>query len=104
MLDNFESIPRLSAKEALILQMLIASGEMYGLQMVEESEGNLKRGTVYVTLNRMEDKGYLSSRQEDRRSEAIGLPRRLYRPKAHGVRVYGAWERLATELIPGFVK
>ena len=32
---------------------------MYGLELVTESEGALKRGTVYVTLGRLEEKGYV---------------------------------------------
>ena len=48
--------------------------------MVELSDGRLKRGTVYVTLGRMQEKGYLESRQEPLPEGAIGLPRRLYRP------------------------
>ena len=39
---------------------------MYGLQLVEQSEGALKRGTVYVTLGRMEAKGLVESEQESR--------------------------------------
>jgi hypothetical protein len=50
-------IPRLSAKETLILNLLPQKREMCGLQMVAASKGRLKRGTVYVTLGRMEDKG-----------------------------------------------
>ena len=34
---------------------------MFGLQLVEQSKGTLKRGTVYVTLGRMQDKGYVES-------------------------------------------
>ena len=40
---------------------------MFGLQLVEQSNGGLKRGTVYVTLGRMQDKGYVESRTEERR-------------------------------------
>jgi hypothetical protein len=46
--------PRLSAKESLILDLLAHRGELYGLQLVAASRGRLKRGTVYVTLGRME--------------------------------------------------
>ena len=49
-------IPRLSSTERLILELL-AGEEMFGLQLVEQSKGSLKRGTVYVTLGRMQDKG-----------------------------------------------
>ena len=87
-------IPRLSATERLILQLL-AEQEMFGLQLVEQSDGALKRGTVYVTLGRMQDKGYVESRAEERPPGAIGLPRRLYRPTAYGLRVLEAWDTAA---------
>lgn len=86
-----EPPPALSGKERLILEMLVAGGQMFGLQLVEESGGRLKRGTVYVTLGRMEAKGYVESEQEARHPGAIGLPRRLYRPTALGERVLRAW-------------
>ena len=41
--------------------------------------GALKRGTVYVTLGRLEAKGLIESEQEAPRLGAIGLPRRIYR-------------------------
>ena len=84
-------IPSLSAKEALILQLLGRSREMYGLELVAASDGGLKRGTVYVTLARMQQKGYLASRVEAANPGAIGLPRRLYQPTALGLRVMHAW-------------
>ena len=49
-------IPTLSSKESLILELLVERGEMYGPQLVSASPRRLKRGTVYVTLGRMEDK------------------------------------------------
>ena len=99
-MEKIEKIPRLSPKEALILEMLIRNGEMFGLQMVDESGGKLKRGTVYVTLNRMEDKGFVTSWQEEKKLGSIGLPRRRYQPSGHGARVFKAWERLASDLVP----
>jgi len=85
---------RLSSLEFLILKMLVNgnSGEMFGLEMVVQSGGRLKRGTIYVTLGRMEDKGLILSRKEKRREGARGLPRRLYKPSAKGRRVLAAWE------------
>jgi DNA-binding PadR family transcriptional regulator len=83
-------LPKPSARERIILELL-ADDEMFGLQMVEASGGRLKRGTVYVTLGRMQTKGYLESRTEERPHAAIGLPRRLYRPTALGLRVLRAW-------------
>jgi len=49
-------VPTLSSKESLILELLVRHEELYGLQLVAESKRHLKRGTVYVTLQRMEEK------------------------------------------------
>ena len=92
--------PRLSAKEALILQLLADRPGMYGLELVAESKRGLKRGTVYVTLGRMEEKGYVRSRLDDRPSETGGLPRRLYEATAYGLRVAQAWSAVARFLRP----
>jgi DNA-binding PadR family transcriptional regulator len=86
-------IPRLSAKEAEVLRLLIANGEMYGLEMVQRST-MLKRGTVYVTLSRMGDKGYVESRLEEV-SPGEGPARRLYTVTGLGVRAYRAMEQAA---------
>ncbi len=85
-------LPRFSSAERLIVELLAHHGELFGLQMVEESNGRLKRGTVYVTLGRMHEKGYLESRQEAMPEGAIGLPRRLYRPTGLALRVLAAWQ------------
>jgi DNA-binding PadR family transcriptional regulator len=50
---------------------------------------------VYVTLGRMQEKGYVESRTEPPAPGAIGLPRRLYRPTAYGAGVFKAWTRAA---------
>lgn len=97
---NAPSLPRLSGTERLILELLVEHGELFGLAMVEASGGRLKRGTVYVTLGRMEDKGYLDSRQEPLPPGATGLPRRLYTPTGHALRVLDAW-RLAERMLAG---
>ena len=80
--------PKLSRKEFLALGMLISKGEMFGLEMVAASEGELKRGTIYVTLQRMGDKGYIESREEPRLMPEIGIPRRKYQATGLGERVY----------------
>jgi PadR family transcriptional regulator PadR len=85
-------IPTLPPKEALILELLVMESELYGLQLVAASKRRLKRGTVYVTLGRMEEKGFITSRLEDAPPEAGGLPRRIYEPTAFGRRVLDAYE------------
>jgi PadR family transcriptional regulator len=93
-----DTLPTVSGKESLVLDLLAERGEMYGLELVAAAEGRLKRGTVYVTLGRMEDKGYVESRQEERQPGAIGLPRRLYRATPFGLRVRDAWALLRQKL------
>src|SRR5262249_49385819 len=84
-------VPKMSETEALILGMLINGGkEMFGLEMIEASGGKLKRGTIYVTLQRMADKGFVESREEPRTNPEIGIPRRLYRATGLGQRIYAA--------------
>jgi DNA-binding PadR family transcriptional regulator len=83
-------IPSLSGKEYLIMNLLIASrNPMYGLQMVEKSDGALGRGTIYVTLSRLEEKGYISSKKEPEQS-GVASPRRLYKPTGLGAKVFRA--------------
>jgi PadR family transcriptional regulator PadR len=95
-----QRIPSLPAKEALILELLVDGAELYGLQLVAASKGRLKRGTVYVTLGRMEDKGFITSRQESAPPDEGGLPRRVYEPTAFGRRVLSAYAHVARRLTP----
>jgi len=86
-------IPSMSATEALLLD-LMGDGERFGLELVATSGGRVKRGSVYVTLTRMEAKGFVESRQEERAPGAIGLPRRLYKTTAYGATVREAYQSL----------
>jgi DNA-binding PadR family transcriptional regulator len=93
------SVPRLSAKELLILKLLISRrSEWYGLELVEHSDGELKRGTIYVTLGRMEEKGLVESRREASDQAPTSIPRRLYKPTGLGERVLVATEAYADSL------
>jgi DNA-binding PadR family transcriptional regulator len=84
----------------LILELLVEEADLYGLQLVAASKGRLKRGTVYVTLGRMEEKGFISSRLEDAPADEGGLPRRIYEPTAFGRRVLKAYAHVARTLTP----
>ncbi len=97
-------VPTLPPKEALILELLVQEKEMYGLQLVAVSRGRLKRGTVYVTLGRMEEKGYILSRLDPAPLDAGGLPRRVYEPTAFGRRVLKVWTHMARQLVPELVR
>lgn len=70
---------QLPPSERAILTLLVARGPSYGLELVQASKGALKRGGIYVTLGRMEEKGLVTSAHgED--------GRRRYRPTALGER------------------
>ncbi|MDQ3800901.1 MAG: PadR family transcriptional regulator [Acidobacteriota bacterium] len=91
----------LSKTEALILQIMSENGfrEMYGLELLKHSNGGIKRGTIYTTLQRMEDKGFVVSRQEDKPDNVSGIPRRLYEITGTGQRALQAYELLGEDLI-----
>jgi DNA-binding PadR family transcriptional regulator len=67
----------LSKAETLILDLLRKGREMYGLEIVRESA--IARGSVYVLLGRLEAKGFVASRQEEKAPFTPGIPRRLYK-------------------------
>ena len=91
-----ETAPRLpSGKELIVLELLSGKPAMYGLEMVKASTW-LGRGTVYVLLSRMEDKGYVSSRQEKVETQS-GMPRRLYSITGIGQRALHAARRTMVE-------
>lgn len=94
-------LPKFSATERVIVELLAAHDELFGLRMVELSDGRLKRGTVYVTLGRMTEKGYLESRQEPLPEGAIGLPRRLYRLTGPALRILAAWRIAEASYLTG---
>jgi PadR family transcriptional regulator PadR len=87
----------MSRTESLVMALL-GRGERYGLELVDASSGALKRGSVYVTLARMEEKGFVESWQEDRAPHASGPPRRLYRATPYGLKVHEAFATLREAL------
>jgi DNA-binding PadR family transcriptional regulator len=90
-------LPSISGTESLLLDLL-EDGERFGLELVERSGGAVKRGSVYVLLARMEAKGFVESRQEERAPGAIGLPRRMYRATSYGLKVRDAYSLLQAAL------
>jgi DNA-binding PadR family transcriptional regulator len=93
-------VPTLPPKEALILELLVRENGLYGLQLVAASKRRLKRGTVYVTLGRMERKGLVVSRLEDPPADVGGMPRRIYEATSLGRSVLDLWTHVARQLVP----
>jgi DNA-binding PadR family transcriptional regulator len=85
--------------ERLVLELLL-DGPDFGLNLVARSGGALKRGTVYVTLGRMQRKGFITSEQEAQPAGAIGLPRRIYSITPLGARALHAWATWLRTLEP----
>lgn len=88
-----------SGKEVVVLALLTTKHEMYGLEMVKASS-DLKRGTIYVLLGRMEDKGFIKSR-EVKEENMSGLPRRLYSVTGLGQRAYQSWQQVQQVFFAG---
>jgi DNA-binding PadR family transcriptional regulator len=88
-----DEMPHLSRTEATILDVLLGEGsrELYGLEIVNGSNGRITRGSVYVILSRMVDKGLVESRTEPAPDRMGGLPRVMYKPSGLGLRAYRAW-------------
>ncbi len=97
---SYRRLVTLSGKEMVILDLLVRGQEMYGLEMVAASRRRLKRGTVYVTLGRMEDKGYVTSRLEAESPAGGGPRRRLYQATGLGRRVLALWTDMAARVVP----
>ncbi|HYP49347.1 MAG TPA: helix-turn-helix transcriptional regulator [Pyrinomonadaceae bacterium] len=91
----------LSKTEALILQIMSENGfrEMYGLELLKHSNGGIKRGPIYTTLQRMEDKGFVTSRQEEKPDDVSGIPRRLYEITGIGERAIQAFELMIADTV-----
>jgi DNA-binding PadR family transcriptional regulator len=83
---------RLAKSELLILNILTKRGPCYGLELVDASDGQLKRGGIYVTLGRMEEKGLVTS------VAGCDDNRRRYRPTALGERALLAARAFAGEI------
>jgi PadR family transcriptional regulator PadR len=75
--------------ELLVLLAVLQAGDAaYGSTILAELQQRsgrpVARGAVYVTLDRLEAKGYLASRTEDGPLARGGRPRRYYTVKPSG--------------------
>lgn len=102
---------KLSLTEAVIAHLLRESKTpLFGLELVRRSssgELKLKKGTVYVTLERMEKKGLVTSTLETSPPPQLKkgdffIPRRMYTLTPKGLEALGALENAVAQ-IPGFL-
>lgn len=76
----------ITSLQGVIIKLLMDGGESYGLDLVGKSKGMLKRGSIYVLLDRMEDSGYIKSRMKAPPKGKQGPARRVYRVTGVGMR------------------
>ncbi len=76
-------------EQMLLLAVMRLGNEAYGVRLMEELGTrvgrNVSRGSVYVTLDRMEDKGWISSELSASKPEMGGRPRRIVRVTPEGL-------------------
>jgi DNA-binding PadR family transcriptional regulator len=89
--------PVISAKEFLVLKLLEDGRKAYGLGLVRKSKGELKRGTIYVTLGRMKQKGYIRSELEPVGPGKSSPPRRMHSITPIGAKVLHIWQTAAQQ-------
>ena len=76
-------------EQMLLLAILRLGDEAYGAKLIRElrttADRRVSRGSVYVTLDRMEEKGWIQSAASDPRPERGGRPRRMVQITESGV-------------------
>lgn len=82
----------LGAFEQMVLLAIVhLRGDAYGVPIVDEIERRtgrpVSRAAVYVTLRRLEEKGFISSWMSDPLPERGGKPRRCVRIERAGLQV-----------------
>jgi PadR family transcriptional regulator PadR len=77
-------------EELVMLAVLRLNGEGYGAsiqELLEERAGRrLSVGALYATLDRLEGKGYISSRQGEATPERGGRAKRYFKVEGAGLR------------------
>ncbi len=94
--------------EQLVLLAILRIGHgAYAVPIREELEQSagvaLSRGTIYVTLDRLERKGYVSSWFDDPTPEPGGKARRCFRIEPGGMTALRAAHRMVDRLRAGTV-
>jgi PadR family transcriptional regulator PadR len=75
-------------EEIVMLTVAILHENAYGVSIKKEIEGRLKRGVsvgaLQTALKRLEDKGYLKSREGEATEERAGRPKKYFTITAYG--------------------
>ena|SRR5579864_2758478 len=89
----------------IVLAVLRCGDDAYGYTIQQELHARIGRwvtlGAIYTTLERLEDKGVVSSRFAASTKGRGGRPRRLFTVRASGVRALHVAQREWKELASG---
>lgn len=107
-LGFMSTMSRLGEVEQLVLLAVVRlEGEAYAVPIrdliLRETDVDLPRGSVYVTLDRLEEKGLVESWFGDPVAEPGGKARRLFKATPAGVATLKAVRRAMTRLAAGTV-
>ena len=107
-MTNDTNQPLLGEVEQLVLLAVLRLGdEGYAVPIrdliLAEAGVDLSRGTVYVTLERLERKGYVSSWFSDPQAVRGGKARRIFKLKPAGLAAVRAAKRAVDRLAAGTV-
>jgi len=86
-------------EQLVLLAVMRLAGNAYAVPIREEIESrtsrNVARGALYVTLDRLEEKGYLRSWLADATAERGGRAKRFYEVKPAGAKALeSSWAAL----------
>ena len=92
-------IPLGEFEQLVLLAVMRLNGSAYAVPIREEIEARTKRsvarGALYVTLDRLEEKGFLKSWLADPTAERGGRPKRYYEVKPAGAKALEySWQAL----------
>src|SRR5215469_4135166 len=93
-------------EQAVLLTLVRLGKEAYGRAILSEAQSRLQRevvaGAVYATLDRLEQKGLISSRLGSGTPVRAGRPRRYYVVEGEGVRALNDARSAMQSLWRGF--
>lgn len=92
-------------EQLVLLAVLRLKGEAYAVPIrdliLSEAEVDLPRGSIYVTLDRLEEKGFVESWFGDPVAEPGGKARRLFKATTTGVAALKSARRAVDRLASG---
>jgi PadR family transcriptional regulator len=93
-------------EQSVLLALVHLRGEAYGMKVRQEVEKRTGRrvsiGAVYTTLERLQDKGFVTSRRGEPTAQRGGKAKRYFKINAPGLRALNQSRQLANRMWLGF--